>query len=934
MELAANSAAKVRAAIVAAARAIGVAAARRPRPSKTSETATVFLRDRSPIVGLVTNISPILGVTGSDNDYGFVLGAARLAYERRGVWLHVGNGQRLQGWKLHLSTTPAQAEKLFKVVMPLLAAARAIFKCTASRSILIQLNGGELGETQVGKAVTIYPRDDDEAERLARDLQAATTEFEGPEIATDLRLGGIVYTRYGGFNPRVIWDRLGQSFAVIEGQDGRWHRDEYKVPFCCPEAVVSPYNVRLRAAACDPPVASLLNGRYFVLDVVKPSLLGSVFRALDIQDGANIAVRIVKQGRPHCHSDELGRDARTRLQHQEYVQRALATLPGVPRTGRYFQADNIGYLPMEYVEGRTVEVEAVSSLRSRSWAALDPQTKVRLLDYVRQLNTVVLAIHSAGFVHRDIAANNVWIGRDEKVYVIDFEMAYELAGHEMPFGLGTAGFMSPNQLRRGRPQKTDDAYAIASVLVLLLTGIDPRRIVHGSRDAMLARLLHLTGLSDSYLLDWICTVLSTSQPENSPSLEDLVAAVEKEEARSMEGTKRAPMPCASTGPLESVVASGLRYVAAELDTQITKFTTAVHHIAPPNLFAHRGIAGAVYLLARAARVGVTADGSHSVVRRGVEVLMGQHDEDPVLPGLYFGRAGMALAVAEAIGAGLADDSQHARTSIRAMLSGKLDWPDVTHGAAGQGLAALYCDRLLHNAALGSLAHRCAEYLVSSQQPDGSWIMPEGVDGMSGEILTGFAHGAAGIVYFLCDYDRRYSVPDARRSWQRGYAWLAAKACRLPATEAVNWEYSDKNREMWRWWCHGAPGVALALLRLIEAGYWEVVDKDLLYGALRLHPTGIRYANLSQCHGLAGLAEIYLEAHRVLREREWRDRAMEVVETLLAMRKEQGDSIKWIVEEIDPNSELMVGSAGVLHLLLRALKGSAVLGGFPLLGGPY
>jgi lantibiotic modifying enzyme len=323
-----------------------------------------------------------------------------------------------------------------------------------------------------------------------------------------------------------------------------------------------------------------------------------------------------------------------------------------------------------------------------------------------------------------------------------------------------------------------------------------------------------------------------------------------------------------------------------------------------------------------------------VIGSAIELLTIPRDEHPVLPGLHFGQAGMAVAVVEAIDAGLVGDSPHLRSSIRAMLNGKLDWQDVTHGAAGQGLAALYCDGRLPGAELGSLAHRCGSYLVDSQQPDGSWIVPEGlVEGMSGETLTGFAHGVAGIVSFLCDYDRRFSVPNARGSWQRGYAWLAAKAHHLPRTDAVNWVYSDKKPDMWRWWCHGAPGIALAFLRLIEAGYGEFVDKDLLGGALRLNPRDIRYTNLSQCHGLAGLAEIYLEAYRILRQREWHDRAMEVIDTLLVLRKEQEDGTLWIVEEINPTCGLMVGSAGVLHLLLRALKGSAV-GGFPLLGAPY
>ena len=61
-----------------------------------------------------------------------------------------------------------------------------------------------------------------------------------------------------------------------------------------------------------------------------------------------------------------------------------------------------------------------------------------------------------------------------------------------------------------------------------------------------------------------------------------------------------------------------------------------------------------------------------------------------LPGLYFGEAGVALAIHEARRAGLVSDPNGAIGSVRAQLDGPLDWPDLTHGAAGQGIAALMC----------------------------------------------------------------------------------------------------------------------------------------------------------------------------------------------------------------------------------------------------
>ena len=56
-------------------------------------------------------------------------------------------------------------------------------------------------------------------------------------------------------------------------------------------------------------------------------------------------------------------------------------------------------------------------------------------------------------------------------------------------------------------------------------------------------------------------------------------------------------------------------------------------------------------------------------------------------------------------------------------------------------------------------------------------------------------------------------------------------------------------------------------------------------ALNEHPDEVRYSNLSQCHGLSGLDEIYLEAGRVLGAEVWVDRAARIAATLLELARD-------------------------------------------------
>ena len=98
------------------------------------------------------------------------------------------------------------------------------------------------------------------------------------------------------------------------------------------------------------------------------------------------------------------------------------------------------------------------------------------------------------------------------------------------------------------------------------------------------------------------------------------------------------------------------------------------------------------------------------------------------------------------------------------------------------------------------------------------------------------------------------------------------------------------------------------------------------------PSDLRVPNLSLCHGLSGLGEIFLEAGRVLAEPRWIERARRIARTLVHLRRERQGAVAWMVEEDASTADLMVGGSGVLHFLLR-LSGAAPGFGFPLLPGP-
>jgi serine/threonine protein kinase len=865
-------------------------------------------------------------------------------------WATVGKVNRLQGWKLHVSSIGTEASELLERIVPLLVTSGVAFKVIRDSELLAYLNEGSLGATQVGKFVTVYPRSDPSARSLANRLTELTRGFHGPIITTDLRLGEVVYARYGGFNPIAIRDRLGQYTLFIRRRDGELRPDHYEVPFVILPEFRNPFEgvggrregidfASGRSRPHSSPRSKLFGPGYLVEGVLKADPKGSVFRALDLRTQDHLAIRVLKQGRQWCLSDCYGRDMRSRLQHQELMHRKLCGLRSIPKAEEYFEVEGHGYLPLAYISGVPLVQLVGEALRNRSWAALSRSRQACLLGYLAEVVAAVGQMHEEGYVHRDLTGQNIFVGDDDSVYLLDLELAHAVGDPAPPFELGTVGFMSPQQEAREKPSFADDIYALGALLLLVLTGLDPRRAAFANSTARCRQWANLAMGSNPRLVHLASRCLEPRawrRPQLSAFRAVLRSCVE---ALKVNKPKRAVrrLRLLGTDPgimvrqgIHGLMQFSLTNKASGLWLSPAFGNEVRERAEGPRQYeirrsANRGLAGGLYLLGRLARFGYGSDAVVAQARRIAHWLL-QHSNAPDagMPGLHFGEAGVAVALAEAVAGGLVERTAMLHAFWCKALSGILDWPDVTHGAAGQGIAALYCSDRLNSPELGALSARCAKYLIDTQRSDGSWLMPPGVDGLSGHVLTGFAHGVSGIVYFLSEYARRSADRSAQRAWSRGVEWILRKGKREGM--AMVWPYSDHNPDTWKWWCHGSIGIALLFLRLHE---WtqEVSYAEVARKALRVWPTDLTHPNLSQCHGLSGVGEVYLEAVRVLKDEEWRKRASSLLGTLENLRRQpHRRAAVWLVEDAYfPTADLMIGGGGVVHLWLRASLSHRTLG---------
>src|SRR6185503_19225848 len=114
-----------------------------------------------------------------------------------------------QGWKLHVSATILSANKTLSRVAPYLKRHDILFKAPCSLEELEKLNAGLFyGYSQVGKFLTVYPRNDSEALCLASELDRLTKGLPAPVVPFDSQFGpgSNVFYRYGSFSNDAISD--------------------------------------------------------------------------------------------------------------------------------------------------------------------------------------------------------------------------------------------------------------------------------------------------------------------------------------------------------------------------------------------------------------------------------------------------------------------------------------------------------------------------------------------------------------------------------------------------------------------------------------------------------------------------------------------------------------------------------------------------------
>lgn len=368
-------------------------------------------------------------------------------HESLNVWVQVTFGGSLprQGWKIHVSTNTADAQRVLDMTAAVCVQYEVDFKYLRSRALLSALNSKYAHRGSAGKFITVYPRDEEILKSLLVELSSTLKGIEGPYILSDLRWDETspVFLRYGAFSSLHGVASDGESFLAIEDPDGGLVPDKRGAAFEVPAWVEVPSFISERVAE----FARLthIDLPYKIDKSLHFSNGGGVYLATEESSGQRV---VLKEARPLAGLDAANADAVTRLQRERDVMIALEGTGRVPRFLGYHVFWEHHFLVQEYIEGETFGSAALAR-QPHFWP---DASEGDLREYVswctetiNKIENAVSDVHAAGFVLGDVHPHNVIVRPDGSIVLIDLEAAHSI-GDSRTGLMGAAGFGAPGNV--------------------------------------------------------------------------------------------------------------------------------------------------------------------------------------------------------------------------------------------------------------------------------------------------------------------------------------------------------------------------------------------------------------------------------------------------------------------------------------------------------
>lgn len=370
----------------------------------------------------------------------------------------------VQGWKIHVSTMYNNAQDTLDRVSKILIKRMVSFKHVKSKSVLHDMYSKNGSRISAGKFITIYPQREDFIPLLNEINEAVKGLPKGPYIITDKQWkNGNVYFRYGAF--QKITNE--QGIYCIFDDKGALIPDERKPQYYLPDFIKEPPELLQNESDIDTDKTQQSDNKLTLYNIEKALRFtnsGGIYLAKKINDEKQC---IIKEARAAIGLDGQSKTAAQRLQNEYEMLMKLSNMEEIINVIDYFKVWENTFLVEEFAYGVSLF----------SWVAINYpfSSRVSTVEYFDKLKMILKSLietlkemHENGIAMCDLQPQNVMIGENLEVKLIDFEVATDI-NDESKSAMFTRGYF--NQLNTKAKDK--DWYALNRIIQFCFLPIGP-----------------------------------------------------------------------------------------------------------------------------------------------------------------------------------------------------------------------------------------------------------------------------------------------------------------------------------------------------------------------------------------------------------------------------------------------------------------------------
>ena len=229
------------------------------------------------------------------------------------------------------------------------------------------------------------------------------------------------------------------------------------------------------------PFGTVLMGRYVIGNVLGKGGFGITYLAFDLRDDKAVAIKEYlpdtlihrNSGDTYITTYEGEKAENFSLGAEKFYEEAKTVSkfnghPNVINVYEFFYENNTAYFVMEYIKGVDLKKYIV-----QHGGRLSEEETIKLL---MPILDALIVVHSVGVLHRDISPDNIFVGEDGNVKLLDFGSARQVLGQQSKSlsVILKPGFAPLEQYQsRGKQGPWTDIYSLTATMYYCITGTVP-----------------------------------------------------------------------------------------------------------------------------------------------------------------------------------------------------------------------------------------------------------------------------------------------------------------------------------------------------------------------------------------------------------------------------------------------------------------------------